>query len=129
MARREPIRLGPEACADPPAVHAWRSLGGREPRALVVLKEEQWSERRSLAYRLEGAAPEGSVVTKRCPREAAELARLANATFWRALDGLAGHVAWGFEKLEACDADFSALAPVLLEESPSRAAPSLEGRP
>jgi aminoglycoside phosphotransferase (APT) family kinase protein len=73
MGRREPLRLGPEAWADHPALTAWRALGGSEPRAVVVLKEESGSERKSRVYRLEGAAPAGAVVAKRCPSEAAAI--------------------------------------------------------
>jgi aminoglycoside/choline kinase family phosphotransferase len=64
--------------------------------------------------------------------ETAELARLANATLWRALTVLDGHDVWGLEDLEACDADFAALAPVLPAEPlalATRGVSVVEGRP
>jgi aminoglycoside phosphotransferase (APT) family kinase protein len=76
MARRAQRRLDPVECEGHPALRAWRELGGSDPPAVLVVKEERGSARQSRIYRLEGVGPGGaSVVAKRSGRETIALER------------------------------------------------------
>jgi aminoglycoside phosphotransferase (APT) family kinase protein len=62
MARRAAYALDPEHWEGHPALCAWRRLGGVEPSAVLVVKEECFSERLSRIYRLEGVQSGGAAV-------------------------------------------------------------------
>jgi ATP-binding cassette subfamily B protein len=63
--------LGPDELRSHPAVLAWTSLGGAQPKRLHVLKARR--RRRLGVYRLEGTdAGSGSVIAKICDRDVAE---------------------------------------------------------
>jgi len=66
MARRAARPLDPEHWEGHPALLAWRQIGGIDPSAVFVVKEESGSERLSHIYRLEGVqGGGGAVVAKR----------------------------------------------------------------
>ena len=67
----KPQRPAPDDVSDHPAVKAWLSLGGAEPREIGVLKASRY--RKLGAYRLEGAGPGHTpVIAKVCKRKTAE---------------------------------------------------------
>ena len=76
MGSRTARCLGAEEWPGHPALHAWRELGGADPSAVHVVKEETGSERLSRIYRLEGALAGGAaVVAKRSLRASIALER------------------------------------------------------
>jgi ATP-binding cassette subfamily B protein len=63
---------GHDGLSDHPAVRAWLTLGGAQPREVTVLKAKRFRKRG--VYRLEGAAPDGGpVIAKVCKRRTAEV--------------------------------------------------------
>ena len=111
--------LAAEEWPDHPALRAWRALGGGDPSAVLVVKEEAGSARLSHIYRLEGLrAGTAAVVAKRSLRATIALerriydellARLAAPVLrcLGSLDDVDPRFAWLF--LEAADgADFDA---------------------
>jgi hypothetical protein len=76
MASRALRRLAVEEWPRHPALRGWRELGGGDPRAVLVVKEEDGSERLSRIYRLEGIrAGAAAVVAKRGLRASIALER------------------------------------------------------